>query len=115
MRTGFQWQKCLDFLGEMEERGIRKNVVIYGAAIAVMEKSRKADLALKLFNKMKNESINPNTLIYNTVILACANCSMKGKAHELFREMRKFNITPNEVSALFFSQSVCYLSIWIVS
>ena len=35
---GYQWRQCLDFLDEMAEVGIGKNVIIFGAAMSCMEK-----------------------------------------------------------------------------
>ena len=42
--AGLQYRQCLEFLDEMTELGIQKNVVIFGAATSCMEKCGKYQL-----------------------------------------------------------------------
>jgi hypothetical protein len=39
----------------MTEMGIKKNVIIFGAAMSCMEKSCRADIAFQLMDRMKIE------------------------------------------------------------
>ena len=60
------------------------NVIIFGAAMACMEKCKRADIAFQLMERMKLEGIRPNVHIYNCAIGACVRCNMPEKAHETF-------------------------------
>ena len=85
--AGYQWRQCIDFLQEMDQRHIQKNVIIYGAAISCMEKSCKADIAFRLMDQMKDDYLRPNVHIYNSVISACARCNLPEKGYQLYLEM----------------------------
>ena len=69
--TGLQYRQCLEFLDEMTELGIQKNVVIFGAATSCMEKCCRPDISFQLMERMKLEGVTPNVHIYNSVISAC--------------------------------------------
>lgn len=70
-RKGLQYRQCLEFLDEMTELGIQKNVVIFGAATSCMEKCCRPDISFQLMERMKMEGVTPNVHIYNSVISAC--------------------------------------------
>jgi pentatricopeptide repeat protein len=71
----------------MAERGIPKNVIIFGAAMSCMEKSCRADIAFQLMERMKVEGVMPNVHIYNSAISACARCNLWQEGLRLFEEM----------------------------
>jgi pentatricopeptide repeat protein len=85
--SGFQFRQCLEFLDEMTEMGIPKNVIIFGAAMSCMEKCSRADIGFQLMKRMKEESIAPNVHIYNSAIYACARSNLWEKGYELYEEM----------------------------
>jgi len=64
---GLQYRQCLEFLDEMTEMGIQKNVIIFGAAMSCMEKCCRADICFQLMERMKLEGVAPNVHIYNSV------------------------------------------------
>ena len=39
---GLQYRQCLEYLDEMSDMGISKNVIIFGAAMSCMEKVRES-------------------------------------------------------------------------
>lgn len=85
--VGLQYRQCLEYLDEMTQMGIKKNVIIFGAAMSCMEKSCRADIAFQLMERMKHEDVTPNVHIYNSAISACARCNLWEKGYELFQEM----------------------------
>ena len=66
--TGLQYRQCLEFLDEMTELGIQKNVVIFGAATSCMEKCCRPDISFQLMERMKLEGVTPNVHIYNRYV-----------------------------------------------
>jgi pentatricopeptide repeat protein len=82
----------------MTEMGIKKNVIIFGAAMSCMEKCCRADISFQLMERMKLEGIQPNVHIYNSAISACARCGLWEKGHLLFKEMDEVGIAHDVVS-----------------
>lgn len=78
--------------------GIKKNVIIFGAAMSCMEKSCRADIAFQLMERMKHEDVAPNVHIYNSAISACARCNLWEKGYELFQEMDQVRVARDVVS-----------------
>ena len=76
LETGLQYRQCLEFLDEMTELGIQKNVVIFGAATSCMEKCCRPDISFQLMERMKLEGVTPNVHIYNSVISACGKSDL---------------------------------------
>ena len=91
----------------MTEAGIKKNVVIFGAAMSCMEKTHRADIALRLMDQMKIEGIAPNVHIYNSAISACARNGLWEKGLELFNEMEKRGVARDIVSYNAVLDAVC--------
>jgi hypothetical protein len=85
----------LEFLDEMSEMGIAKNVIIFGAALTCMEKCGRADIAFALMSRMKGEGVNPNVHCYNNVISACARCRLpeKGNSRIVTSDCVNFRVT----------------------
>jgi pentatricopeptide repeat protein len=96
--AGLQYRQCLAFLDEMSELGIKKNVIIFGAALSCMQKACRADIAFQLMDRMKLENISPNVHIYNSAISACSSCGLWEKGFELFNEMQRVGVVPDVVS-----------------
>ena len=82
----------------MTQMGIKKNVIIFGAAMSCMEKSCRADIAFQLMERMKHEDVTPNVHIYNSAISACARCNLWEKGYELFQEMDKVGVKRDVVT-----------------
>jgi pentatricopeptide repeat protein len=82
----------------MTQMGIKKNVIIFGAAMSCMEKSCRADIAFQLMERMKHEDVAANVHIYNSAISACARCNLWEKGYELFQEMDKVRVARDVVS-----------------
>ena len=82
----------------MTEMGIKKNVIIFGAAMSCMEKSCRADIAFQLMDRMKIEEVAPNVHIYNSAISACARCNLWEKGYELYMEMEKVGVKRDVVT-----------------
>lgn len=95
---GFQYRQCLEFLDEMTEMGIQKNVIIFGAAMSCMEKCSRADIGFQLMKRMKEEGIVPNVHIYNSAISACARSNLWEKGYELYLEMEKVGVKRDVVT-----------------
>ena len=95
---GLQYRQCLEYLDEMTEMGITKNVIIFGAAMSCMEKSCRADIAFQLMDIMKLENVAPNVHIYNSAISACARCNLWEKGYELFKEMDQARVARDVVT-----------------
>jgi pentatricopeptide repeat protein len=96
--AGFQYRQCLEFLDEMTEMGIEKNVIIFGAAMSCMEKCGRADIGFQLLQRMKEEGIQPNTHTYNSAISACARSNLWEKGYELYQEMERNNVKRDVVT-----------------
>jgi hypothetical protein len=58
--AGLQYRQCLEYLDEMTEVGIEKNVIIFGAAMSCMEKCCRPDISFQLMERMKLENVAPN-------------------------------------------------------
>lgn len=95
---GFQFRQCLEFLDEMTEMGIPKNVIIFGAAMSCMEKCSRADIGFQLMKRMKEEGIAPNVHIYNSAISACARSNLWEKGYELYEEMDREGVKRDVVT-----------------
>eukprot|EP00541_Cyclophora_tenuis_P016329 CAMPEP_0116552880 /NCGR_PEP_ID=MMETSP0397-20121206/6731_1 /TAXON_ID=216820 /ORGANISM="Cyclophora tenuis, Strain ECT3854" /LENGTH=581 /DNA_ID=CAMNT_0004077877 /DNA_START=184 /DNA_END=1929 /DNA_ORIENTATION=- len=91
----------------MTELGIKKNVIIFGAAMSCMEKCCRADIAFQLMDRMKMEGVAPNVHIYNSAISACARCNLWEKGLELFQEMDKVGVVKDVVSYNAVLDAVC--------
>ena len=104
---GHQWRQCLEFLDEMTERRIQKNVIIFGAAMSCMEKSCRADIAFQLMDRMKLEGVRPNVHIYNSAISACARCKLWRKGLELFEQMEAAGVKRDVVTYNAVLDAVC--------
>ena len=91
----------------MTEVGIKKNVIIFGAAMSCMEKTHRADIAFQLMDRMKIEGVAPNVHIYNSAISACARSSLWEKALELFNEMEELGVARDVVSYNAVLDAVC--------
>ena len=91
----------------MTEMGIKKNVIIFGAAMSCMEKSCRADIAFQLMDRMKIEEVAPNVHIYNSAISACARCNLWEKGYELFQEMEKVGVPRDVVTYNAVLDAVC--------
>ena len=91
----------------MSDKGIKKNVIIFGAAMSCMEKSCRADIAFKLMDAMVGEGLTPNTHIYNSIISTCARCNLWEKGYELFQEMDRKGITRDVVTYNAVLDAVC--------
>jgi pentatricopeptide repeat protein len=91
----------------MTEMGIRKNVIIFGAAMSCMEKSCRADIGFLLMDRMRSEHVAPNVHIYNSVISACARCNLWQKGYELFKEMEEVQVARDVVTYNAVLDAVC--------
>jgi pentatricopeptide repeat protein len=96
--TGFQYRQCLEFLDEMTDMGIQKNVIIFGAAMSCMEKCSRADIGFELLKRMRIDGIEPNVHIYNSLISACSRSNLWEKGYELYEEMGRFGIARDVVT-----------------
>ena len=96
--AGFQYRQCLEFLDEMTEMGIQKNVIIFGAAMSCMEKCSRADIGFQLMKRMKEEGISPNVHIFNSAISACARSNLWEKGYELYMEMERVGVKRDVVT-----------------
>ena len=95
---GFQYRQCLEFLDEMTEMGIQKNVIIFGAAMSCMEKCSRADIGFQLMKRMKEDGIQPNVHIFNSAISACARSNLWEKGYELYLEMERVGVKRDVVT-----------------
>ena len=93
-----EWERALEFLNEMGEKGIQPDVYSYSSAIAACEKAAKWEEAVKLLSKMTDEGVEPNVISYSSVISACEKCAEWEKALEFLSEMKEGGIQPNVVS-----------------
>ena len=104
---GLQYRQCLEYLDELTQMGIKKNVIIFGAAMSCMEKSCRADIAFQLMERMKHEDVTPNVHIYNSAISACARCNLWEKGYELFNEMERVGVARDVVTYNAVLDAVC--------
>jgi len=91
----------------MTQMGIKKNVIIFGAAMSCMEKSCRADIAFQLMDRMKLEDVKPNVHIYNSAISACARCNLWERGYELFKEMDHVGVPRDVVTYNAVLDAVC--------
>lgn len=90
--AGFQYRQCLEYLDEMTDMGIAKNVIIFGAAMSCMEKCSRADIGFELLKRMRSDGVQPNVHIYNSLISACSRSGLWEKGYELYEEMGHMNL-----------------------
>ena len=97
---GGQWEKALELLREMSDRGIEPNVISYSAAISACEKGSQWEKALDLLREMSDRGIEPDVISYSAAISACEKGGQWEKALDLFQEMANCGIEPNVIFAI---------------
>lgn len=68
-----QWEKAVELLREMQDRGIHPStlITIYSYLISLCGKARNWQMALSLFQEMKDRGIEPDMITYSAAISAC--------------------------------------------
>jgi len=67
---GSQWERALELMNEMRQRGVEPNVITYSAAISACEMGSQWERALELLKVMKQRGVEPNVVTYNACIQA---------------------------------------------
>ena len=67
---GSQWERALELLSEMRERGLEPDVITYNAAISACEKGLQWERALELLSEMRQRGVEPDVVTYNACIQA---------------------------------------------
>jgi pentatricopeptide repeat protein len=70
-KTGYKWQKAVELLKEMDERGLADGVS-YLTVMHICVKGRNSKVALDLFESLRTrQNIKPDVKMYSIAITAC--------------------------------------------
>lgn len=105
------WQKALDFLNEMEARGIEPSEVTYSVTITACGNALHWEKALELLETMRGKGMPPNLYVYNAAITAISKAAKQmskngekregrlwKKVMELLDNMRQDGLEPDGFS-----------------
>ena len=84
-------------LEEMNERGLRPNVIHFNIAMSACDQARQPERALALLAEMQTLGIEPSLISYNTAISAC-RWGQWERALSLLEEMSSRGIEPDVIS-----------------
>jgi pentatricopeptide repeat protein len=87
----------MDVCREMENSGIRKDVVTYNALLGGYGKQYKYDVVRKVFEEMKARHVSPNLLTYSTLIDVYSKGGLYREAMDVFREFKKAGLKADVV------------------
>uniref|UniRef100_A0A0G4FYQ4 PROP1-like PPR domain-containing protein n=1 Tax=Chromera velia CCMP2878 TaxID=1169474 RepID=A0A0G4FYQ4_9ALVE len=101
--AGIQWGKreVLRVFEEMKGRGLRPDVYVYSAVIALLSRLKGGDrwrVALGIFEEMKKGGVKPDLVTYNSLIAVLASearASHWWRALDVYREMQQQGVEPN--------------------
>ena len=65
---GQQWQRAMDFLGQVRAAGMVLNVITYSAAISACEKGGQWDRALSLLDKLRKGGMTRTVISFSAAI-----------------------------------------------
>jgi len=71
--TVLLWEKALDLIQDMEEKGVRRDSFTFSSAISTCGSAGRWEEAVDLIKTMKRDGAKPNRVAYTSAISACAN------------------------------------------
>ena len=66
-----EWERALELLEEMRERGLKPDVISCSAAISACEKGGKWQSAVELLEEMRERGLKPDVISCSAAISAC--------------------------------------------
>ena len=78
----------------MNERGIKPNVISYGAAISACCAKGRWERAIELLREMSDVGVPPNTITFSAAISACEKAGRWEKALQLLDEVIGWLLVP---------------------
>ena len=93
-----QWEKALNSLRDMQQRGLEPNEITYNALIGACKYGRNVEKAMELFAEMQQRGLEPNVITYTALISACDKGHKAEKAMEVFVEMQQRGLEPNVIT-----------------
>ncbi|CAM9677245.1 unnamed protein product [Scytosiphon promiscuus] len=93
------WGAALRLLEAMKREGVIPEVKTYNAALSVVARSGREDVALALLKQMQTDGYCPDAISFNTAIDACASRGRWREAVELLEvEMPAAKVKPDVIS-----------------
>ncbi|XP_051150631.1 pentatricopeptide repeat-containing protein At1g80550, mitochondrial [Andrographis paniculata] len=92
------WSKCREVWGEMDKRGVEKDLYSYSIYMDIQRKSGKPWKAVKLYKEMKKKGIRLDVVAYNTVIHAIGISEGVDATRRIYNEMIELGCKPNVVT-----------------
>mmetsp|Transcript_5263 Transcript_5263/g.7411 ORF Transcript_5263/g.7411 Transcript_5263/m.7411 type:complete len:421 (+) Transcript_5263:156-1418(+) len=89
---------AIALLSQMENEGLRPNVITYNAVISACEKGRQWGRACALLEEMPSKGLIPNVVTYSAAISACEKGSQWQKALSILQNMQSNGVQPNVVT-----------------
>ncbi|CAL1385059.1 unnamed protein product [Linum trigynum] len=88
-------EEAESFFWEMEEMGVKPDVVSYNCLIDVYCKGREMKKAYDMIEKMRNEDISPDVITYTSIIGGLGLIGQPDKARDVLKEMREYGCYPD--------------------
>ncbi|KAI4965796.1 hypothetical protein ZWY2020_048179 [Hordeum vulgare] len=89
---------AVDTFKRMIDRGLKPDVVSYGALLSALEKGRLYDEALRVWEHMRKVGVDPNLHAYTILASIYAGKGDHGKADAALRDMMSAKIEPTVVT-----------------
>ena len=70
------------------------NVITYSALISSIEKGKRPQQALELFEAMQQQGLEPNVITYSALISALEKSKLPEQALEIFQIMQQQSVVP---------------------
>ncbi|KAM7275314.1 hypothetical protein ACFE04_017180 [Oxalis oulophora] len=88
-------EEAESFFKEMEEMGVKPDVVSYNALVDVYCKSIEIKKAYDVIQKMRDEDLSPDVFTYTSLIGGLGLIGQPDKAREILREMKEYGCYPD--------------------
>ncbi|XP_054782836.1 pentatricopeptide repeat-containing protein At1g80550, mitochondrial-like [Prosopis cineraria] len=92
------WSKCRELWGEMDRRGVQKNLRSFAIYMDILCKSGRPEKAVKLYKQMQSKRMKLDAVAYNIAIRAMGLSQGVDCSIELFREMEYLGLEPTVVT-----------------
>jgi pentatricopeptide repeat protein len=95
---GGQLQKAIDLLREMQQQGLKANLISYNSTVDACSGSGEWQVAVELLREMQQQQLVPDIIMYNRVINACQNGGNWQLAVDLLVELKAASLKANDIS-----------------
>jgi pentatricopeptide repeat protein len=91
-----QWRQAKELLEQMEQAGVRPDLMSYSHVITACVRASRMDEAKKTFRAMQDTGMVPNRQLYSTMMAGFGATGALNEAQQLFKQMQERRVRPNE-------------------